>query len=278
MMNDPETEMTSHQHRQRPLKGLSFNRILPNILTLLALCAGMTAIKFGFQDRWEAAAAAIAAAAILDALDGRVARLLKGSSKFGAELDSLSDFISFGVAPGIMLYLWALQNSGRFAWILALMFAACCALRLARFNTMLDDPDAPAWKANFFTGVPAPAGAGLVLLPMIVSFQIGDDIARSTELVSLTMVIVATLLVSRVPTLSSKRLKVSRDWFMPTMVLAVVLVAGVFTVPWFSLTAILVLYLLSFPFSLRKHARLNREWKKQTSTPDVADKSDTSPR
>ncbi|NQV45410.1 MAG: CDP-diacylglycerol O-phosphatidyltransferase, partial [Rhodospirillales bacterium] len=131
-----------------------------------------------------------------------------------------------------------------------------------------------AWKANFFTGVPAPAGAGLVLLPMIVSFQIGDDIARSTELVSLTMIAVATLLVSRVPTLSFKRLKVSRDWFMPTMVLVVVLVAGVFTVPWFSLTAILVLYLLSFPFSLRKHAKLNREWKKQTDTPDAADKSD----
>jgi len=273
-MNDPDAEISPTQRKRRPLKGLSFNRILPNILTLLALCAGMTAIKFGFQDRWEAAAAAIAAAAILDALDGRVARLLKGSSKFGAELDSLSDFISFGVAPGIMLYLWALQNSGRFAWILALMFAACCALRLARFNTMLDDPDAPAWKANFFTGVPAPAGAGLVLLPMIVSFQIGDDIARSTELVSLTMIAVATLLVSRVPTLSFKRLKVSRDWFMPTMVLVVVLVAGVFTVPWFSLTAILVLYLLSFPFSLRKHAKLNREWKKQTDTPDAADKSD----
>jgi len=273
-MNDPDAEISPTQRKRRPLKGLSFNRILPNILTLLALCAGMTAIKFGFQDRWEAAAAAIAAAAILDALDGRVARLLKGSSKFGAELDSLSDFISFGVAPGIMLYLWALQNSGRFAWILALMFAACCALRLARFNTMLDDPDAPAWKANFFTGVPAPAGAGLVLLPMIVSFQIGDDIARSTELVSLTMIAVATLLVSRVPTLSFKRLKVSRDWFMPTMVLVVVLVAGVFTVPWFSLTAILVLYLLSFPFSLRKHAKLNREWKKQTDTPDAADKSE----
>jgi len=260
----PETEpATAQSPGRRPIKGLSFNRILPNILTLLALCAGMTAIRFGFQDRWEAATAAIAAAAILDALDGRVARLLKGSSKFGAELDSLSDFISFGVAPGIMLYLWALQGSGRFAWILALLFACCCALRLARFNTMLDDPDAPAWKANFFTGVPAPAGAGLVLLPMVLSFQIGDDVARSTGVVSATMIIVATLLVSRVPTLSFKRLKVSRDWFMPTMVLAVVLIAGVFTVPWFSLTAILVIYLLTFPFALQKHAKLNREWKRQ---------------
>lgn len=247
------------------VKGLSFNRILPNILTLLALCAGMTAIRFGFQDRWEAATAAIAAAAVLDALDGRVARLLKGSSKFGAELDSLSDFISFGVAPAIMLYLWALQDSGRFAWILALLFASCCALRLARFNTMLDDPDAPSWKANFFTGVPAPAGAGLVLLPMILSFQIGDEIVRSTGIVSATMIVVATLLVSRVPTLSFKRLKISRDWFMPIMVVAVLLVAGIFTVPWFALTAILVLYLLTFPFALQKHAKLNREWKKQNS-------------
>lgn len=248
---------------QRPVRGLSFSRMLPNILTLLALCAGMSAIRFGFQDRWEAAAAAIAAAAILDALDGRVARLLKGSSKFGAELDSLSDFISFGVAPGIMLYLWALQGTGRFAWILALVFACCCAMRLARFNTMLDDPDAPPWKANFFTGVPAPAGAGLVLLPMILSFQIGDEIVRTTGVVGATMVVVATLLVSRVPTLSFKRLKVTRDWFMPLMVLLVVLVAGVFTVPWFALTAILVIYLLTFPFALRRHAKLSREWKRQ---------------
>jgi len=263
-MSESETETSSTRTRKgRPLKGLSFNRILPNILTLLALCAGMTAIKFGFQERWEAATAAIAIAAVLDALDGRVARLLKGSSKFGAELDSLSDFISFGVAPGIMLYLWALQGSGRFAWILALMLAACCALRLARFNTLLDDPDEPAWKSNFFTGVPAPAGAGLALLPMILSFQIGDEIARSTELVSITMIAVSTLLVSRVPTLSFKRLKVSRDWLMPTMVVTVVIVAGIFTVPWFSLTAILVLYLLSFPFALQKHSKLNREWKKQ---------------
>jgi CDP-diacylglycerol--serine O-phosphatidyltransferase len=267
MMSEPDTQTSSTRpRRQRTLKGLSFNRILPNILTLLALCAGMTAIKLGFQDRWQAAAAAIAAAAVLDALDGRVARLLNGSSKFGAELDSLSDVISFGVAPAIMMYFWALQSAGRFAWILSLLFAACCAMRLARFNTLLDDPDAPAWKANFFSGVPAPAGAGLVLLPMVVSFQIGDGIARSTEVASATMIIVSTLLVSRVPTLSFKRLKVSRDFFMPTMILLVLLVAGTFTVPWFSLTAILVLYLLSFPFSLQKHAKLDREWKKQQGT------------
>ncbi len=273
-MDEPETDMAQPKRRRRSLKGLSFNRILPNILTLLALCAGMTAIKFGFQDRWQAAAAAIAAAAILDALDGRVARLLKGSSKFGAELDSLSDFISFGVAPAIMLYLWALQGAGRFAWILALLFAACCALRLARFNTMLDDPDAPAWKANFFTGVPAPAGAGLVLLPMVISFQIGDEIVRSVEVVSLTMIVVATLLVSRVPTLSFKRLKISREWHMPTMIIAVLIIAGIFTVPWFALTAILVLYLLTFPVALMKHAKLSRDWAKQNAASETAGKSD----
>lgn len=273
MMDEPQTDTEYPKPKRRSLKGLSFNRILPNILTLLALCAGMTAIKFGFQDRWEAATAAIAAAAILDALDGRVARLLKGSSKFGAELDSLSDFISFGVAPGIMLYLWALQDAGRFAWILALLFAACCALRLARFNTMLDDPDAPAWKANFFTGVPAPAGAGLVLLPMIISFQIGDEFVRSIEVVSLTMIVVATLLVSRVPTLSFKRLKISRDWHMPTMVIAVLIIAGIYTVPWFSLTVILALYLLTFPVALLKHAKLNREWLKQAEKSKIPEKT-----
>ena len=275
-MSEPTTQIPpTRPRRQRSLKGLSFNRILPNILTLLALCAGMTAIKFGFQDRWEAATFAIAAAAVLDALDGRVARLLKGSSKFGAELDSLSDVISFGVAPAIMMYLWALQDAGRFAWILALLFSACCAMRLARFNTLLDDPDAPAWKANFFTGVPAPAGAGLVLLPMVISFQIGDHIVRSVEVASVTMIIVSTLLVSRVPTLSFKRLKVSRDWFMPTMILVVLFVAGVFTVPWFALTAMLVLYLLSFPFSLQKHAKLEREWRKHKDEPVVEASQET---
>lgn len=260
---------------RRSFKGLSFNKMIPNILTLLALCAGMSAIRFGLQDRWELAAAAIAAAAVLDALDGRVARLLKGSSKFGAELDSLSDFISFGVAPGIMLYLWALQDSGRFGWILALVFASCMALRLARFNTLLDDPDAPPWKANFFTGTPAPAGAGLALLPIVLSFQIGDEIVRRPEVVSAVMVLTAFLTVSRMPTFSFKRLKIPGPWVMPTLVTFVVLVAVSFSAPWATLTGILVLYIVSMPFSIRKHATLTKEWQAQNPAQGVETKDQT---
>ncbi len=260
---------------RRPYKGLSFNRMIPNIITLLALCAGMSAIRFSFEGRWEFAAFSIVAAAILDTLDGRVARFLKGASKFGAELDSLSDFISFGVAPGIMLYLWALQDSGRFGWILALVFAACMALRLARFNTLMDDPDAPPWKANFFTGTPAPAGAGLALLPMILSFLIGDDLVRRPEVVTVVLILTSTLLVSRVPTFSFKRLKVPGPWVMPTLVLFVVLLAASFSAPWATLTGVLVIYIVSMPFSIRKHATLTKAWLALHPEQTVAKSTDT---
>ena len=135
----------------------SFNRLIPNILTLLALCAGMTSIRLGLLQRWELAVAALALAAVLDALDGRIARLLDSSSKFGAELDSLADVIDFGVAPGVLLYLWTMHAGGGLGWAVCLLFAVCCSLRLARFNTKLDNTDLPAWTGRFFSGVPAPA-------------------------------------------------------------------------------------------------------------------------
>ena len=175
----PEPQQAPETKSKRPrLKRLHINRMIPNILTLMAMSAGLTAIRFALQERWEFAAYAILIAAILDTLDGRVARILKGSSKFGAELDSLSDFLSFGIAPAMMLYLWAMQDTGRFGWALTLLYAVACALRLARFNTQIEEPDAPAWTKNFFSGVPSPAGAGLVLMPLILSFLIGDEFLR----------------------------------------------------------------------------------------------------
>jgi CDP-diacylglycerol--serine O-phosphatidyltransferase len=162
--------------RRRPaarLRDQSINRLIPNMLTVLALCAGLTSIRFGLQERWELAVAAIVIAGILDGLDGRIARMLDGASKFGAELDSLSDFISFGVAPALLLYYWTMYAAGGFGWAVSLLFAVCCALRLARFNTKLDNADLPAWTSRFFSGVPAPAAAGLSLLPMVASFQFG---------------------------------------------------------------------------------------------------------
>jgi CDP-diacylglycerol--serine O-phosphatidyltransferase len=155
------------------LRDQSINRLIPNMLTVMALCAGLTSMLYALQARWEPAVIAIVAAGVLDGLDGRIARLLNGQSKFGAELDSLSDFISFGVAPALLLYIWQLSELKGLGWAVTMAFAVCCALRLARFNTKLDNTDLPAWTSRFFVGVPAPAGAGLALIPVMATFELG---------------------------------------------------------------------------------------------------------
>ena len=244
------------QRRRRTLKGLSFNRLIPNILTLVSLCAGLTAMRFGFDGKWKLAVLAILIAAILDGLDGRIARILKGASKFGAELDSLADFVSFGVAPAAMLYLWTMKDAGRFGWILVLLFSVCCVLRLARFNTLLEEPDLPPWAHNFFAGVPAPMGAGLVLLPMILSFQIEAGFFNHSVVVGVFLVVVSALLVSRIPTFSFKRFKVPNPWVLPTMLIVGLLAALLVTAPWITMSLILILYIASFPFSIRSYRQL----------------------
>ncbi len=246
---------TSNQKRRPRLPRISINRMIPNILTLLALASGLTAMRFAFQERWELAVFAIAVAAIFDALDGRIARLLKGASKFGAELDSLSDFVCFGVAPAIILFLWALQDAGRGTWVLVMLYAMCMGLRLARFNVATDDEDAPDWKSNFFTGVPAPAGAGLVLLPMILSFQAGDTYFRSPWFVSGFLFCVGALLVSAIPTFSFKKLTIPRQHFLVSMLTVALVIALLASVPWLCLTVILFLYLGVIPLSIRSHRR-----------------------
>jgi len=251
--------------RKRRLPALSVNKMIPNILTLMALAAGLTAIRFALHEEWEHAILAIAAAAVLDTLDGRVARLLKGASKFGAELDSLSDFVCFGVSPAMILYLWAMQNAGRGGWILCMLFAMCMGLRLARFNVASEDDSAPAWKVNFFTGVPAPAGAGLVLLPIVLSFQLGDSFFRSPWVVAFFLFVVGALTVSAIPTYSFKKLKVARRWVMPTMLIVAGFAAFIVSVPWLTLSAILIAYICSIPISYQAHARL------QAKTPGAAD-------
>lgn len=248
----------SDRRRQR-LKGLHINRMIPNILTLLALCSGLTAIRFGLQEKWEYAALAIAVAAVFDGLDGRVARILKGASKFGAELDSLSDFVCFGVAPAILLYLWTMHQVGRLGWVLVLLFSVACALRLARFNTALEDDDRPTWTRNYFTGVPSPAGAGLVLLPMILSFQLGDSDFRTPEVAGVGLIAVAGLLVSRIPTFSFKKFKVPPQWILPTMLFVGLFAASVVTAPWATLSLLLIAYALSMPFSSRAYRRLKKQ-------------------
>ncbi|NQU59969.1 MAG: phosphatidylcholine/phosphatidylserine synthase [Rhodospirillales bacterium] len=244
--------------RGNRFRGLSFNHMIPNILTLMALAAGLTAIRFGLEERWHHAVIAIVVAGVLDGLDGRIARLLKGASKFGAELDSLSDFVCFGVSPALVLYLWTMRDAGKFGWVLVMLFAICCGLRLARFNVMMEDPDAPPWKSRFFTGVPAPAGGGLVLLPMVFSFQMGDEFFRQPWVVGVFMFVLAAMLVSTIPTYSFKKLKVERRWVLPIMLITGAIVVFLVNAPWLTLSLIGVVYLSLIPFSFRAHRALEK--------------------
>ncbi len=237
------------------LRNLPLNSLAPNILTTLALCSGLTSIRFSLAERWQLAVAAILVAAIFDALDGRLARLLKGTSKFGAELDSLSDFLCFGVAPVLLMYLWTLESLGNFGWLAVLAFAVACALRLARFNTALDEPDKPVWMSNFFTGVPAPMGAALALLPMMLTFAMGDGLFRSPYLIFFWCLCVGFLMVSRIPTFSGKKIKVRRDYVLPLLFLVGVLGTLLATEPWITLSVLLVGYLCLMPLGVRSYRR-----------------------
>jgi CDP-diacylglycerol--serine O-phosphatidyltransferase len=236
---------------------LSLNRMIPNILTLLALCAGMTGIRLAIVGKFETAVAAIIVAGILDGLDGRIARLLKGTSSFGAQLDSLSDFVSFGVAPAVMLYIWTMDQFHGFGWAVVLIFAVCCGLRLARFNTQLGQ-ELPPYAYNFFTGVPAPAGAGLVMIPMFAAFELGDTFFRTPALNTFVILAVAGLMVSRVPTFALKRFHVRSEWVLPTLLGVGALAAFLTTEPWATLLVVGVIYVGSFPFSIRYYRRLKR--------------------
>jgi CDP-diacylglycerol---serine O-phosphatidyltransferase len=243
--------------RVRPIPGFSFNRMIPNILTLLALCAGMTAIRLAVNENYKAAVVAIIVAGILDGIDGRIARLLKGTSEFGAELDSLSDFVSFGVAPAMLVYVWTLHSLQSLGWVIALLFAVCCALRLARFNTQIG-ADLPPYAYNFFTGVPAPGAAGLAIIPMIAQFEFDWDGFRTPWLSALVLAAVAALMVSRVPTFSLKRVHVPREWALGFFLLIVALAALATTEPWATMLIVGLVYIGSIPWSIKAFLRLRR--------------------
>lgn len=241
--------------RSRAFGTLPIRTVVPNALTVLALCAGLTAIRFALEARFEAAVAAIIVASVFDALDGRVARLLKGTTRFGAELDSLTDFVNFGVAPVIVLYLWSLGDIGGIGWIAVLGYAVCCALRLARFNVALEDPDKPAWSANFFVGVPAPAGALLVMLPLYLDFIGVSFLKTLPPLVALHCFFVAFLMVSRIPTFSGKRmgLRIERDMVLPILLLVGFTAAVVLNYPWVAFSALALGYLAFIPVSILRY-------------------------
>jgi CDP-diacylglycerol---serine O-phosphatidyltransferase len=243
---DPERAGT----RRRRFRAIPIRILVPNVITLLALCAGLTAIRLAAEDKLEWAVAAIVFAAVLDGVDGRVARLLKGTSRFGAELDSLADFVNFGVAPALMLYFWGLHELKSLGWIAALAFAICAGLRLARFNVMLDDPGRPAWAANYFVGVPAPAGAILVLLPIYIHFLGMPLLVVIPPLVFVYTLAIAFVMVSRLPVFSGKKLgtRVSPDMVLPVFVLVVMFFALLLSYPWEVLTLGTLGYLVSLPF------------------------------
>ena len=261
--------------RRRRFRRIPVRTLAPNLVTLLALCAGLTAIRLAFENRYGLALAAIVFAAILDGIDGRLARLLKGTSRFGAELDSLSDFVNFGVAPALILYFWGLHDLKSGGWIAAMVFAICAGLRLARFNVMIDDPDRPAWASNFFVGVPAPAGAIIVLLPIYAVFL---GVPRSPFLTWLTLaytLAVACLMVSRLPVFSGKRIgqRVPPEMVGPLVVVMVLAVALLVAYPWILLTAGTLAYLVSLPFgwlSYRGYERRSRESKAEAATQAAA--------
>ncbi|MGI8309739.1 CDP-diacylglycerol--serine O-phosphatidyltransferase [Saccharopolyspora sp. ASAGF58] len=228
-------------------------RLLPNAITVLAMCAGLSAVQFALNGQLTAAIAAVAVAAVLDGLDGRIARLLDATSKMGAELDSLSDAMSFGVAPALTLYAWQLQDN-RAGWIVALIFAVCMVLRLARFNTLLDDTDQPPYTKEFFVGVPAPAAGLLGLLPLVLTAHFGyPGWWANQNVVMVWMVLIAALMVSRVPTLSLKTVKVPPRAAAPLLVLVALLAAAIIMFPLISLAIAMVLYLLHVPYAVYRH-------------------------
>ena len=244
---------TSPELRRRRFRPIPVRMLVPNVITLLAICAGLTAIRLSTEGRMELAVGAIVLAALLDGIDGRIARLIKGQSKFGAELDSLADFVNFGVAPGLILYFWQLNELHDGGWIAAMMYAISGGLRLARFNATMDDPNKPPFASNFFTGVPAPAGAITVLLPIYLAFLgVPKPPALLTAFYTL---LIAFLMVSRLPVFSGKttRMRVPPELVLPVFVAVVFFVALLVVYPWQILAVGSILYLLGLPWGWRSY-------------------------
>ena len=247
---DPERR----ERRMQRLRRIPVRTLVPNVITLLALCAGLTGIRLALEGRYELALGAIVFAAMLDAVDGRVARMIKGTSRFGAELDSLADFFNFGVAPGLILYVWGLNALGNLGWIAAMVFAICAALRLARFNVQIEDPNRPAWAGNFFTGVPAPAGAIIVLLPIYLFFL---QISVPVVVTLIYTLAVAGLMVSRLPVLSGKKMgtRVPPEMVAPVILVVVLFIALLVSYPWVLLSVGTLVYIACLPLGWFSYQR-----------------------
>ncbi len=240
-------------------KGLTLRSVTPNAITAAALCSGLTGIRFAIEGDWEKSLFAILIAGMLDGIDGRIARLLKAQSRFGAELDSLADSLSFGMAPALVLFLWSLQDLPRFGWFAALGFAICCALRLARFNARIDTEEQPHKSAGFLTGVPAPVGGGLAFLPLYLWLASEEPLFREPALVALWVVLIAFLMISNIATLSWTSIRPNKELRLPSIALVGLLFAALLSEPWWTLALICVSYLALMPVGIIRYGRVKRQ-------------------
>ncbi len=250
----PSPKKKISQERQFPVR-----RLIPNGITILALCLGLTSVRLGLEEHFEWAALAILAAAFLDAVDGRIARLLKAESQIGAQLDSLSDFFNFGVAPVMLIHFWGLQSAGRVGWVALLLFSVCCALRLARFNVDIENPDRPAWMRHFFIGVPSPMAGIIVMLPLYFDFAGLVDLRSATFLTVLIIISVAVLMISRIPSFSGKTFarSIARKYVLPVMLAIGGIAALLFSFPWQGLIILCLIYLALLPVSYHSYKKFS---------------------
>lgn len=239
-------------------RGLPLRAFIPNAVTILALCSGLTGIRFGIQGVWEKAMIFIVVAGVLDALDGRIARLLKANSRFGAELDSLCDNIAFGTAPALILFQWSLSRAPKFGWTIALALAITCALRLARFNSRIDADVQPHKSAGFNTGVPAPAGAGLAFVPIYLWLITANDWFRDWRLVMPWTLFIAVLMISAIPTFSWTSIRIRKSWRIVALAGVALLAAALVNEPWITLLLVSLAYLISVPLSIASYTRVRR--------------------
>jgi len=251
-------ESDGQRLRRRLAGGLPMRVFVPNAITAAALCSGLTGIRFAIGGDYQRAVQAIILAGLLDGIDGRAARLLKAQTRFGAELDSLADSISFGVAPALIVYLWTLHQLPSMGWIAALAFAICCVLRLARFNSRLDELDQPHKEAGFLTGVPAPLGAGLAFLPIYLWIATGVSEFANPIAVGVWMVLVAVLMISSLPTLGWSRMRPPPSMRLGVLALVGLTVAALLTEPWYTLAAITIVYLVLIPIGIAAYAKFRR--------------------
>jgi CDP-diacylglycerol--serine O-phosphatidyltransferase len=253
----PFKKFEAHGSGGPRIREIPMRMVLPNLVTVLAICAGLSGIRFGFEGRFEPAVVMVLLAAFLDGIDGRLARMLKATSKFGAQMDSLADIVNFGVAPALVLYAFLLDQAGSPGWIAALLFTIACGLRLARYNVLDEETDRPQWQTEYFVGVPAPAGAVLVMLPLYLYFlRLGVEPSRPAAFIAAVFtVLIAFLLGSRLPVYSGKSLKVPGDKVLPIILGVVLYILLLMTYPWYTLTASVAGYLLFLPLSIRAYSR-----------------------